>query len=235
MDSQHVQGDLPAYALDILDAADRARIERHLAGCGACQTELTELGRSVQELAWIAAEAEPDPELRQQILAGVARRPPRPVERWAWLRPILAAAAALIIFAFGYGTAVWLPRLSGPRAGSELVDLFNPARMQVAVLQPTEYAPGATARVYFEPDRKDLVLAIDSLPPPPPGQVYQLWANAGSRRLSAGTFVGDQRVYRFVCPREMGLYDSVGVTIEPAGGRTEPSGPRVLFGALPKT
>ncbi|HEX2171043.1 MAG TPA: anti-sigma factor [Dehalococcoidia bacterium] len=235
MDNRHVQDDLAAYALDILDPGEVAAVEHHLAGCRTCRAAYAELREAAEELAWTVPEASPRPGLRDAILGGLTVRPTRRLERWSRLRPILAAAAAIAIFLLGFGSASFFGRLSRPGPEVDLGDVFNPARVQVAVLQPTENAPQATARAYFEPDRKEIVLAVDDLPPAPPGQVYQLWANAGNRRWSAGTFTGDQPIYRFTCPREMGLYDSLGVTVEPAGGRAEPSGPRVLAGPIPKT
>lgn len=235
MAESHIRDDLAAFALGILEPAETRRIEQHLAGCPECAAELADLSRAADELAWLAAEATPDPGLRDAILAGVrsgAAAGPRRIERWAWLRPIVAAAAAVLLFALGFATAALLPRVAPAQPETEIAAVFNPARVQVAVLEPTDYAPRATARAYFEPQRKEIVLAVDQLPAPPPGQTYQLWATAGERRWSAGTFGGQQTVYRFVCPREMSAYDGLGVTLEPSGGRTEPSGPRVLAGPI---
>ncbi len=251
MADRHVRDDLAAYALDILEPHEAARVESHLATCPDCLWELAELERGARELAWLAPEATPDPRLRAAILAGLpdqvrasrgayqGRGRPRPIRSGAATlrrRPLLTVAAGLLLFALGFGSAAVLLRSPTTAApGAEITAYFHPARVHVAALEPTEVAPQASARIYFDPARTDFIVAVDDLPPPPPGMVYQVWANRGGQRWSAGTLTGTEPVQRLTCPREMGAYDTVGVTLEPAGGQDQPSGPRVLLGSLPKT
>ncbi|HSZ39131.1 MAG TPA: zf-HC2 domain-containing protein [Trebonia sp.] len=60
------------YALDALDADERARFERHMAGCDACQGEVRGLRETAARLAAATAIA-PPPGMRRQVLAAAAR------------------------------------------------------------------------------------------------------------------------------------------------------------------
>jgi hypothetical protein len=56
---ERLRRDLSAYIDGELDAGERARLERHLAGCTACRGELEELRRTVQLLRMVPAVAPP--------------------------------------------------------------------------------------------------------------------------------------------------------------------------------
>jgi anti-sigma-K factor RskA len=101
-----------AYALGVLEGAEREEIERHLArGCAACAAGVEQARWLVAQLAYLAPEAEPPAALRGRIIAAatapaaarevgvtpIAARPRRERERsaipgWAW-----AIAAALLL------------------------------------------------------------------------------------------------------------------------------------------
>jgi anti-sigma-K factor RskA len=64
------------YALGSLDAADRQRLEAHLAeGCPMCQRALADSSLGVVMLAASAPPATPDPALRARVLAAVHATP----------------------------------------------------------------------------------------------------------------------------------------------------------------
>ncbi len=66
-----------AYALDAVSGADRARFERHLAGCRACARELQELREATISLAAGATE-QPPSRLIERTVAAAARMPQLP-------------------------------------------------------------------------------------------------------------------------------------------------------------
>ncbi|HEX2370170.1 MAG TPA: anti-sigma factor [Acidimicrobiia bacterium] len=96
MNGQH---DLAAaYALDALDAGERAEYEVHLAGCEQCRAEVAELRETAAQLAGTVSE-EPPSGLRDRVLTQVADTPqvsirPTPL-RPAAPAPAPAPAAAL--------------------------------------------------------------------------------------------------------------------------------------------
>jgi anti-sigma-K factor RskA len=99
-----------AHALGSLDAADRARLEAHLAaGCATCVAALSEFSSAVTLLAAAAPPVAPPPELRERVLraasaavpgAGAAAKSPAPGPDVAGRRDVDAAR--------GRGSTGWL-------------------------------------------------------------------------------------------------------------------------------
>ena len=101
---------LPWYATGQLDAADRARVERHLLSCSDCREQLAVERRLIDEFQAMAPEVESGwVRLRGRIdtPVQVARAPKQPfAELWAFLtRPAVAAIAvaqlAFVVIAGG--------------------------------------------------------------------------------------------------------------------------------------
>jgi anti-sigma-K factor RskA len=59
------------YALDALEPGERARFERHLRGCAACQAEVRGFAATAASLA-LAAAVTPPPSLKGRVLADIA-------------------------------------------------------------------------------------------------------------------------------------------------------------------
>ena len=91
-----------AYALDALDSASEVtRFNRHLTRCQSCASEVRGFHEVATAMAF-AATTEPPPELRDQVLAAVARTRQLAPEIRTHARPRRTR-----------GTAPWLPWLSG--------------------------------------------------------------------------------------------------------------------------
>jgi anti-sigma factor ChrR (cupin superfamily) len=73
--TQEARDDVAIYVLGGMRGAELARFEEHLTGCETCRDEVSSLEPVVAELVLAGPEADPPPELRQRVLAGV-RRPP---------------------------------------------------------------------------------------------------------------------------------------------------------------
>ena len=69
----HVSEFLPAYALDCLDPDERMQVARHVAVCSACQAELRSYESVTGQLALVAPEALPSPELKERLQDGTIR------------------------------------------------------------------------------------------------------------------------------------------------------------------
>jgi anti-sigma-K factor RskA len=82
-------------------------------------------------------------------------------------------------------------------------------------------------------------MVLASSLPPQPGKDYQLWLIRGQEKISAGILqTGATGATIATVPREIlagGAPDAFAVTIEPAGGVPQPTGPIVLVGKLPQT
>ena len=116
------------YALDSLDAADRARLLEHLSeGCEVCEAALRDFGAATVLLASSAPPARPSPALRARVLAAaestavgegavregeareggarVIKLEPRRAPRWTGLAWAAAAAFAAVAGFLGWETA----------------------------------------------------------------------------------------------------------------------------------
>ena len=136
---------LPWYATGQLDAADRARVERHLLSCGDCREQLSVERRLIDEFQAMAPEVESGwARLRGRIdtPVQVARAPKQPfAELWAFLtRPAVAAiAVAQLAFVVIAGGA--LLSLSRP-AYHVLASAPVPADANVIVIFDTDTTEG---------------------------------------------------------------------------------------------
>lgn len=97
--------------------------------------------------------------------------------------------------------------------------------------------PGESGRGVLVASRaynRALLLVVD-LPPLPYGMVYQVWLVRNDRMHSAGWFTVDSTGYgqTVIIPvAPFWEFDAAGITIEPSGGSTDPTGESVLSGEL---
>ena len=96
----------------------------------------------------------------------------------------------------------------------------------------TSYARGVV--IFSRAESKALLLVVD-LPPLPADKVYQVWFIKDGHRYGAGVFTVDstgfgQTVIIPLAP--LAEFEAVGITVEPVGGSTGPTGTSVLKGDL---
>lgn len=100
MTCEQIQDRLSPYLDGELDAASRAEVERHLAGCPECADLLACLRRAMTALAAFP-EIEPSPALRRKLLDIPLRRgilgTVQEVFSRPFLRPFVAAATAFLM------------------------------------------------------------------------------------------------------------------------------------------
>ena len=94
MNCNEVRDQIDAYVLGVLGAAERQRVEAHLAACESCRRVLGEVRAADEAVGEALAWAEPGPAFAERVLAGVAR--PR---RRAWPALVAVAAAAVVCLA----------------------------------------------------------------------------------------------------------------------------------------
>jgi anti-sigma-K factor RskA len=165
----------------------------------------------------------------------------------AWWQWALAPVAALLV-----GTVVeWKAnqRLAGEleAANHQIVDMVN-QRQRAEMLVDALSAPDtfsvklaaapeiekATGMVRYNP-RKGMVIYTAELPPLAADKIYQMWLvpKVGAP-ISAGIFAPGAHGTRQLWTAEVPVNTEVkafAVTIEPAGGVAQPTGPKVLVGA----
>ena len=107
--------------------------------------------------------------------------------------------------------------------------------VEICALRPMAVEAGlANSRgvLYVAPDHQHWYLTIEGLAPCQQGRSYQLWfVPADGRPVSAGIFdVGDGVRVELSSDTMPASTRAVTVTLEPAGGSPEPTGPAVLHG-----
>jgi anti-sigma-K factor RskA len=226
-----------AYALDALEAEERARYERHLESCHRCRDELATMWRTTEELAIAASGPSPPAELRTRILAAaraeaqvivpLRRRSDRLVQGLAAVTA-LAAAVAL-------GVGLWAASLRSDL--DEARSALATARAAAALLSD----PGSRVvsleagqgRLFVSPDGRAVVV-LRQLERVAPGSTYQLWIVPDgdlTRAKSGGLFEGGEPLAVALLTEKVTRGDVVAVTVEAAGGATAPTSDPIVVSA----
>jgi anti-sigma factor RsiW len=201
------------YALDALDADDRARFEEHLEDCATCRDELAGLRDASSALAYVPEGPAPPADLRERVLAAVRAEPKDVVP----LRPrrsaavSVAATFAVAATAAAVGFGIWAASLHHSLAQDRaaLRVLGDPQARRIPLT-------GAKGSLVVAPSGV-AALAVD-LPAPPSGKQYEAWV-IDTTAHRAGTFSGHTALLRVhVQPGT-----TVKVTLERAGGVDAPT------------
>lgn len=243
------------HALDALDEADRRALEAHVATCPACAADLAAMREVVGALGY-GAPAAPLPaelkgRLRERIRAeeAAAQRPasPAPVAvakgGWGWkVASVLLAAGLLASLArqsglqgeLGVVRAKNVELLAQVAVAQERLASLGASDVRVVSLAGQPGTPGGEARLFWSAERNAWILAIAELPPAGAGKTYQLWAVTADSKLSMGTFEPNARGAAVVETRleQPGRPVAAAISLEPAGGVPQPTGPIVMLGNL---
>jgi anti-sigma-K factor RskA len=237
-DQTHVLELLPAYALECLDDAEARLVAEHLAGCHLCRTELRAYQEVTGQLAHLAPQALPSPELRSRLQEGIQslKLPRSQSSRSQERRPLFGRLVpvgaimglVLIVILLASNILLW-QRLNN------LEVLAGPLGMRAITLQNTNVAPQASAFVIISSDGEHGVLVVDELPQLESGREYQLWLVRGGESTSGAVFSVDETGYRGMrieASESLFHYSAIRVTIEAEGGSQQPEGEEVLNGSL---
>ncbi len=232
-----------AYALDAIDGAERDRFERHLRRCQPCDYEVRGLHETAGRLGVAVAKA-PPPQLKERVVAAAARtrqlppaaaeRPRSPASR-SWL-PRVAVAFGAVAVAAALVLAFVL---------SSVQRQLDTARAQDKAISAVLTAPGAriltaratvggTGTVVVAGHQHKLIFTSAGLPQLSAAKVYQLWLIGPPRTRSVGllpTASGGRTAPVLASGVRAG--DRVGVTVEPAGGTSQPTTTPILVMSVP--
>ena len=130
-------------------------------------------------------------------------------------------------------------------AGTEVMDMMRDQRTltfmaanpdgTVHMLRPGGAARGASGMVVASGDGLSLMVAASDLPALPAGRVYRVWLSGGGPSMDGGVLTVDSTGFGRAMirpPEPIWEYDSVAVTIEPAGAGDGPTGEPALMGEL---
>jgi len=235
------------YALDALEAgSERDRFTRHLSRCQSCAAEVKGFREVATAMAFAAA-AEAPAELRDRVLTAAARtrqlppevkthvRPRRSRTRvpWVpWLSGVVATASIVVAVLFGFAQAHTRDELNQVKAENQAISLLLSA--PEAKLLTHTVTHGGVATVVLAADRHELAVVTTGLPALPAGQVYQLWLIGKPKIVSAGLLPAAKNGQTpAVLATGVVKGDTLGLTVEPAGGSAQPTTTPILELPLP--
>ena len=171
---------------------------------------------------------------------------PKPPGFFSRLAPALAFAgilAAGLTGAYAYKLRQQLAYVradlervqSENQALARIMDVVNSPKLRIIALGGQAPSPTSQAHVLWSPESKKAVFYAYGLPAPAAGKDYQLWVIEGGTPRSEGVFpVDDQGKATHVLPEvpDPSAIGAFAVTLEPAGGVPQPTGPMYLLGAV---
>lgn len=253
--------DFDLYALGALEAEERKTLEVHLAICPECARKMEVARGRIALLALAAPPQAPPAAIKDRLMQQIAQSPSAPRARisaqdyvpgrapfWSgWVAAWAAAVVVLIIAAL----FLWV---ENNRMSRELVHLqaetsrltVEAARNRVMVellnagdTIQVSLAPASCmnmhGRVMYSRLQGSLIF-MGNLPALPADKTYQLWlVPAEGNPISAGIFNSDAAGKATVVLASMSSHvtaKAFAVTVEPAGGKPQPTGDKVLIGAV---
>jgi anti-sigma-K factor RskA len=220
--------EIAAFLLGALEPGEAAELERHLAGCEECRTELEWLRPAVQLLPESVQRVEAPPQLRGRLMeqvraeAGSAAPAPQRSRRWSigsWgLRPVAGLAALVLVVAAVAAYAISSGDSDGGGNTTTVVE---------------GHSPGVVAEVVRDGGSGTLHLA--NLHQLPSDKVLQAWVEREGRVVSAKTlFVPNQDGTASATIDDMAGVKTVMVTAEPRGGSVQPTSKPIVSVAIPQ-
>jgi len=240
---QHGPGDardlLAVYALDAVDDIERRAVDRLVASDPDAANELAGLTATAAMLGSAVA-ARPPVDLRAAVLAEISRTPQLGRTRTAaagtsapgaarsarraggasrrtvWLAvAATAVGAALIPSGFAWQQAQQTQRVEAQ--AQAVADLLADPGAQ---LVRSEVAGGGSAVAVLADDRA--LFTASGLTEPGDGKTYQLWVVRDGAASSAGVLADDAGRVSAIAD-DFAAGDALAVTVEPAGGSTQPT------------
>jgi anti-sigma-K factor RskA len=253
MIDEHRQDLAAEYALDALDAESTRAFEAMLATDAELKALADDLRGTAAALAHNAPAHLPAPELRERVLSHI-RAEAQAVSRASAATPVGTAPASsagrgnLLPWALAAGFAVttaalWMERDQLQKETASLKHDLSESRnhdalaqMQIATLssQVDAYAK-ASAVIVWDKEQKHGVLKLTNVPRPAAGKDYQLWVidpkypHPVSGGIIPVTEDGIARV-AFTPDQPIRKADKFAISVEPAGGVPQATGPIIFLG-----
>jgi anti-sigma-K factor RskA len=255
--AEHIrEQELEFLALGALPEDEAAVVRTHAAGCAECAKKLAEARGRAAALAFGVTPEKPTAGAKEKLFARIAEERGGRIEEsartnarkkswWNWVLVPVVAALALISLGLWRENRrlvgeVREARLEAVRLRQErvrverLVNVLAAPETITVKLAGTEAAAQASGVVKYNP-RSGTVIYTAELPSLPADKVYQMWlVPTNGAPISAGTFSqpepGKAQVWSAQVPPNSEP-KAFAVTIEPAGGVPQPTGPKVLLGA----
>ena len=231
---------LPAFVLEDLTAEEVRLVKEHLATCPTCQVELAHLQQIAAELPLALVQATPPPELKTKLMQSIGSNRPDRVTSTArisylpnlvdFFRGHFVAFGLALIIILAFGNLLLWRQLN-------LVVHTTSTPQRLVTLSNTQFSPGANGTVVVSPNGHDFTLVVADLAALDVNKQYQVWLIKGTEHTGVGVFSVDPSGYASLTMSSqypLAQYDTIGISVEPAGGSPEPTGASVLRGGLVK-
>jgi hypothetical protein len=239
MPHEEAESMLPSYALGAFDG-DVEALQRHLASCPVCSTQLADFLEATTRLAEAVPMLDPPARLRSAVLSDHAvRRADRRFRQTRW-RPfagMLLAAAAVLLVVAGLGGRSFQQQRQLQVAQAQLaldgqgLALLTSTETTVERLEPViPLGDQAHGHWYHRPGIQTQVLVVEFMPPPPAGEAYFGWLQRADGSIEAnGRFTLDSQGYsRLILVGHDGADVQSAIVTRQAGGAAARPGQVVL-------
>ncbi len=237
-----------AYAMDALAEPERARFERHLAGCESCRQEVRGMREATAALA-AATAVRPSDAFRDSTLGTVrqSRQLPPPViqAQAPWTGARKRRTRLVVALAGGLAAVVIAVAVVAGFSASGMEHRLNQAQQHDHAMAAVLSAPdatmltgpvntGGTATVVMSHRERALVFTAAALRVLPSAKRYEVWLMGPAGDRPAGMVTASPRGGMAGPMVISGLRagDSVSLTVEPASGSSQPTTPPVLMISL---
>jgi anti-sigma-K factor RskA len=251
--------DFDLYALGVLEGEEKAAIESHVPACAECAVKLAEARGRIALLAFSAPRVEPSAAVRERLMrqvhaaaegsrAGRAQREPERAGGFfgRWWAAVLVPACILLLFVAAH-LRNENERLSRELAQEQATLLqqqkqLDESRHAQALLESKDTVsvalaqqpgmPKGDVRVMYN-SKMGMAMCDGWVEPAPANKSYQLWmVPMEGKPVSAGMIEGGPiNPWMVKLPQGMAA-KAFAVTLEPAGGMPQPTGPMVLVGPV---
>lgn len=104
------------------------------------------------------------------------------------------------------------------------MQIFNNPSMTKVAMKGQAVSPNSLTTIYWDKNSKEVYLSVNSLPAPPQGKQYQLWAIVNSAPVDLGVFdVTDDDTVKLHTMKQVDNATAFAVTLEKAGGSPTPT------------
>jgi anti-sigma-K factor RskA len=253
--------DFDLYALGALDDAEKQDFESNLATRGDCARKIAEAQGRMALLAFAAPRVEPSPGVKERLMRRLhstvegsggsvpAASIPAPAEGifgrwWAVLLPLCGALVLATMLLWLHNVQlnrqladlrkIMIDQQKQLEESHHMADLLAMRDTVVVPLWEQKTPNTVGARVVYNA-REGMMMCDGMLPPAPADKSYQLWlVPMNGAPISAGVFNPKSgqmshmmmKLPAGVTPKEFA------VSLEPAGGMPQPTGPMVLVGPV---
>lgn len=108
------------------------------------------------------------------------------------------------------------------------MDVMTDKNAMPVVLNGTEKAPDALAKIFWMKNTGDVYVDPTNLPQAPSGMQYQLWAIVDGKPVDAGMIATKKGIYHIQKMKSFGKADAFAITLETAGGHPTPKGEMIV-------